>query len=276
MSSAPVYEVLALRYGTHQARTAALNFLVPDDHAAPMPLDYFVWAIRGPVGSANPRTVVVDTGMTPQAVAHRPGRVVLNTVDAMLARAGIQAAEVADVVLTHMHYDHAGNLDLFPKAMFHIQDAEMAFCTGRCMCHPSLKMAFDVRDVLGAVQRVHSGQMRFHDGTTDLLPRGMPGITLHLLGGHTGGLQAVRVPTARGWVVLASDASHYWANLRTGNPFPILADLPRMAEGWRTLEALADGPDHVIPGHDPLVRTRFPMLGGDAEIVQLHLAPAGA
>ena len=271
--SGPQYEVLALRYGTHQARPARMNFLSVDDHDAPMPLDYFVWAIRGPIGATNPRVVVVDTGMTPQAVANRPGRIVLNTVDAMLARAGIAAAEVADVVLTHMHYDHAGNLDLFPRAMFHIQDAEMAFCTGRCMCHGALRMAFDVRDVIGAVSRVHSGQMQFHDGATDLLPRALPGVTLHLIGGHTGGLQAVRVPTARGWVVLASDASHYWANIRTGNPFPILADLPRMAEGWRLLDSLSDGPDHVIPGHDPLVRTRFPALGGDGEIVQLHLPP---
>ncbi len=274
MSAQPIYEVLALRYGTHQDRPARMNFLTSDDHASLMPLDYFVWAIRGPIGSANPRTVVVDTGMTPQAVEHRPGRVVLNTVEHMLARAGIVAADVADVVLTHMHYDHAGNLDLFPKAMFHIQDAEMAFCTGRCMCHGVLRHAFDVRDVLGAVSRVHSGQMQFHDGTTDLLPRALPGVSLHLVGGHTGGLQAVRVPTARGWVVLASDASHYWANMRTGNPFPIISDLPRMVEGWRMLEALADGPDHVIPGHDPLVRARFPTLGGDAEIVQLHLPPA--
>jgi glyoxylase-like metal-dependent hydrolase (beta-lactamase superfamily II) len=142
------------------------------------------------------------------------------------------------------------------------------------MCHGVLRHAFDVRDVLGAVSRVHSGQMQFHDGTTDLLPRALPGVSLHLVGGHTGGLQAVRVPTARGLVVLASDASHYWANMRTGNPFPIISDLPRMVEGWRMLEALADGPDHVIPGHDPLVRARFPALGGDAEIVQLHLPPA--
>jgi glyoxylase-like metal-dependent hydrolase (beta-lactamase superfamily II) len=271
MPAPAVYEIFALRYGTHQARVARANFLSIDDHDAPMPLDYFVWAIRGPIGAAAPRTIVVDTGMGAEAVADRPGRIVLAPVDAMLRRAGIEAAVVPDVVLTHMHWDHAGSMDLFPAARFHIQDAEMAYCTGRCMCHGVLRAPFDVEHVVGAVRRVHAGRMCFHDGTAEIAP----GITLHLIGGHSGGLQVVRVPTARGSVVLASDATHYWANIRTGNPFPIIADLTRMLEGFRTLEALADGPDHIIPGHDPLVRSRFPRFRDDPEIVQLHLPPSG-
>jgi glyoxylase-like metal-dependent hydrolase (beta-lactamase superfamily II) len=267
----PVYEILALRYGTHQARVARANFINIDDHAAPMPLDYYVWAVTGPVGAAAPRTIVVDTGMAAEAVARRPGRTLLAPVEAMLRRAGIDAATVPDVVLTHMHFDHAGSLPLFRDARFHIQDAEMAFCTGRCMCHGVLRAPFDVADVVDAVRLVHGGRMQFHDGSAEIAP----GVTLHLIGGHSGGLQVVRVPTARGWVVLASDASHYWANIRTGNPFPIVADVTRVLEGFRTLTALADGPDHIIPGHDPLVRTRFPHWHDDAEIVQLHLPPSG-
>jgi glyoxylase-like metal-dependent hydrolase (beta-lactamase superfamily II) len=178
-------------------------------------------------------------------------------------------SEVSRVVLTHMHFDHAGRLDLFPRATFHIQDAEMAYCTGRCMCHSVLRLPFDVDDVIAAVRRVHAGSMQFHDGTAEIAP----GITLHLIGGHSGGLQVVRVPTERGWVVLASDATHLWANIRTGNPFPIMADLTRMLEGYRIIESLADGPDHIIPGHDPLVRTRFPSIPGQPDIVRLDLPP---
>jgi glyoxylase-like metal-dependent hydrolase (beta-lactamase superfamily II) len=148
----PIYEVYALRYGTHQQRVARANFISVDAHDAPMPLDYFVWAIIGPVGSTSRQTIVVDTGMGPETAATRPGRTILNPVEAMLGRIGIDPAKVRDVVLTHMHFDHAGRIDLFPAATFHIQDAEMAYCTGRCMCHDVLRHPFDVAHVITAVR----------------------------------------------------------------------------------------------------------------------------
>lgn len=267
--TAPVYEIYALRYGTHRDRPARLNFLNGDDHASPMPLDFFVWAIVGPVGSKHPRTIVVDTGMGEKEVANRPGRVILNPVEAMLARIGVDVASVRDVVLTHMHFDHAGRLDLFASARLHIQDAEMAFCTGRSMCHGFLREPFDVEHVVAAVRRVHAGGMVFHDGTAEIAP----GVSVHLVGGHSGGLQVVRVPTARGAVVLASDATHYWANIRERRPFSIVVDLARMLEGYRVMERLADGPDHIIPGHDPLVLARFPAVPGVGDVVRVDLPP---
>ncbi len=257
------YEIVAIRYGTQQDRTAASNFLFPDDHSAHMPIDYYVWAITG-----GGRTIVVDTGFS-HATAEARGRRLMRSPVEGLALAGIDAASVKDVVLTHLHYDHAGCMNDFPAATFHLQDAEMAFATGRCMCHRVLRIPMEVEDVTTAVRHVFADRVTFHDGTATIAP----GITLHLVGGHSGGLQVVRVATARGYVVLASDAAHYWANIRTRNPFPLVVDVARMAEGWRICEELADGPDHVIPGHDPAVLTRFPSLPGCAEVVRVDLAP---
>ena len=265
--NAPSYEILALRYGTHQNRSARANFIATDTHDAPMPLDYFVWVIRTPVGVEPKRTIVVDTGMDAAAAARRPGRVILTPVGDILKRVGVDPSLVRDVVLTHMHFDHAGCIDLFPAANFHIQDSEMAFCTGRCMCHRVLRDTFDVDHVVAAVRRVHDGRMRFHDGAAEIAP----GVSLHLIGGHSGGLQVVRVSTARGWVVLASDAAHFWANIRKRSPFPIVVDMARMLDGYDTLETLADGPNHVIPGHDPLVLSRFPAVSGESDIVRVDL-----
>jgi glyoxylase-like metal-dependent hydrolase (beta-lactamase superfamily II) len=258
------YEIVAIRYATKQERTAGSNFLFPDDHAAKMPIDYFVWAITG-----GGRTIVVDTGFGAAAAARR-GSTLLRSTAAALALVGIDAAAVKDVVLTHMHYDHAGCMDAFPQAIFHLQDAEMSFATGRCMCHKPLRIPMEVEDVVTAVRHVFADRVRFHDGTATIAP----GITLHLVGGHSGGLQIVRVPTARGHVVLASDAAHFWANIRTRNPFPLVVDVARMAEGWRICEELADSPDHIIPGHDPLVLQRFPKMPGQPDVALLHEPPA--
>ncbi len=263
MIDLPTYEILALRYATLQERTAASNFMYPDDHASKMPMDYFIWAIRG-----AGRTIVVDTGFAPDVAAAR-GRVLLRSPAEALAAVGIDAATVTDVIITHLHYDHAGCLESFPAATFHLQDAEMSFATGRCMCHQVLRAPMELEDVLDAVRHVYAGRVRFHDGTVTLAP----GISLHLVGGHSGGLQIVRVRTRRGWVVLASDAAHYWANLRTRNPFPLVVDVFRMAEGWRICEELSDGPDHIIPGHDPLVLTLFPGENGNPEAVRVDLPP---
>ncbi|GAC1343997.1 MAG: N-acyl homoserine lactonase family protein [Myxococcales bacterium] len=261
----PAFEVYALRYATVERR-ARDNFLVQDFADRPMPMDYFVWAIRG-----GGKVVVVDTGFAAPAAAQR-GRRLLRSPAQALAALGIDAAAVQDVVITHLHYDHAGNLGLFPQARLHLQEAEIAHATGRFMAHPRANQPFDVEDVAGMVRRIYAGQVRFHAGEAEL----SAGITLHRLGGHTQGLQVVRVHTARGWVVLASDAAHFRANLVLRNPFPIFHNLGEVLEGYDRLRALADSPAHIIPGHDPEVLRQFPPLPGHPEIACLHLVPRAA
>lgn len=257
------YELLALRYATMQNRTRGNNFIFPDDHAALMPIDFYVFVIRG-----NGRTFVVDTGYEHED-ARKRGRTITCLPSEILAQAGVDAASAENVILTHMHWDHAGGMNLFPRAKFHLQASEMNYCTGPCMCHGVLRNPFDVEHVVSAVRALYAGRMLFHDGVTELAP----GISLHLIGGHSRGIQAVRVRTKRGWVVLAGDTTHFWANLRQRNPFPIVVDVAQMLAGFDTLERLADGPDHVIPGHDPLILTRFPRERDNPDIVRLDLPP---
>jgi glyoxylase-like metal-dependent hydrolase (beta-lactamase superfamily II) len=234
-----------------------------DDHANRMPLDYYVWVIKH-----ETRAIVVDTGFDLAQAAGR-GRTLVRPVAEGLAAIDIDPRDVLDVVITHMHYDHAGNVALFPRARFHLQDAEMAYCTGRAMAHPHLSAFFEAENVVQMVRRVFDGRVVFHAGDCVLYP----GVTLHHLPGHTPGLQAVRVETGRGPVVLASDAAHFWANLQREVPFPVVADVPRYLESLRSLRGLAPSIDHIIPGHDPEVLARFPVETGTRDIVRLDLAP---
>lgn len=241
------YEVYAIKYG-HLQRTASGNFLGGDPHDGPMPLDYFVWLVRG-----QGRDIVVDSGFN-AAVAAKRGRQITLPVEEGLRRMGVDPGAVKDVVITHMHYDHVGNFELFPQAMFHLQDLEMQYATGRYMTVESMRHAFEVDDVVGMVRRVYAGRVRFHAGDGELAP----GVTLHHVGGHTMGMQIVRVATRRGWIVLASDASHFYANMEQARPYPIIYSLGDMVDGWRRALSLAQSPAHVIPGHDPLVMERYP------------------
>ena len=259
----PAYIIHAIRYA-HLPRTARHNFIDGDPHDGPMPLDYFVWTIQG-----GGRTWVVDTGFDAPMAQERQ-RQLVRPVAAGLKAIGIDAAAVEDVIITHMHYDHAGNHELFPRARYHLQDDEMAFCTGRAMCDRPMRAPFDVRDVQAMVGRVFKDRVVFHDGESELAP----GLTLHRVGGHTRGLQVVRVATRRGWVVLASDAAHFYANWQQRRPFPIFEDVDKYLAAFPLIEALADSPRHVIPGHDPLVLSRYPRALPDVpDIVRLDLDP---
>jgi glyoxylase-like metal-dependent hydrolase (beta-lactamase superfamily II) len=241
------YEVYAIKYA-HHARRRAENFIGGDPHDGPMPLDYFVWLIRG-----AGREIVVDTGFS-AAMAAKRGREHLRCPTEGLRLLGCEAAKVQEVVITHLHYDHAGNFDLFPAATLHLQDLEMRYATGRHMGEERHRGAYEVEDVVGMVRRTYEGRVRYHDGDTELAP----GVSVHLIGGHTMGLQAVRVATRRGWLVLASDASHFYANMGETRPFPIVWSVADMVGGYRKLAALAESTAHVIPGHDPLVLSRYP------------------
>ena len=261
--SDPVYEVYAVRYAHQDTRKRAENFIGGDPHDGPMPMDYFVWLLRAPG-----HVVLVDTGFNAQMAQLRK-RTLMQCPIEMLAELGVAPQDVNDVVLTHLHYDHAGNIDKLPAAKFHIQDDEVDYATGRCMCFGPMRHAYEEEDVVTLVRRVYQGRVVFHEGNSQL----RPGLQLLKIGGHTKGLQALRVHTRRGWVVLASDASHYYENLDTTRPFPIVDNLADMLSGYVTVHAAADSPDHVVPGHDPQVLKRYPAYRGSANIVMLHEAP---
>ena len=254
------YELYAIKYA-HHARRASENFIGGDPHDGPMPLDYFVWLIRG-----AGREIVVDTGFS-AAVAAKRGRDHLRCPTAGLGLLGVDSEKINDVIITHLHYDHVGNFDLFPAATLHLQELEMRYATGRYMCQDCFRGAFEVEDVVGMVREVYAGRVRFHDGEAELFP----GVSLHLIGGHTMGLQVVRVATRRGWVVLAADASHFYANMEQVRPFPIVWSVADMVDGYAKLRSLAESPAHIVPGHDPLVMQRYPAASKALEGIAVRL-----
>jgi glyoxylase-like metal-dependent hydrolase (beta-lactamase superfamily II) len=259
------YQIFALRYATMSPRTPHLNFLIPDPHeTTAQDLDYFVWLIRG-----GGRDILVDTGFNAEEAVLRNRKLTLNPVDA-LERFGVKADSIRDIIVSHLHYDHAGNLDRFPQARFHLQDREMSYATGRCMCTGMLRHPFSIEHVTLMVRHVYGERVTFHSGDGEVAP----GVTVHRVGGHSDGLQVVRVETERGPVVLASDAAHYYANLQRRSPFPIVYNVGDMAQGWEIVERLAGHPDRFIPGHDPIVSEIYPRASDKVDAFALHLKPS--
>ncbi len=260
----PQYEVIALRYAT-RAGARPDHFIGGDPHDQPAPMDYYLWVVRD-----AQRLWLVDTGFN-EDMAVKRHRTLLRRPAEALALLGIECADVRDIVITHLHNDHAGTFDEYPNARFHLQDKEMAYATGRYMCCDRFSRPYEPDHVTGFVRLVYKDRVSFHDGDAELAP----GISVHLIGGHTAGLQCVRVHTARGWVVLASDASHYYEHFEQRRCFPLVHHVGDMVAGFDRLRELADSPAHIVPGHDPLVMQRYeaptPALQGIA--VRLDRAP---
>ena len=259
-----IHEIFAVYYGRHD-RKAAENYLFGDAHDVLDPLNYFVWVIAGAHGN-----FVVDTGFD-QTMAKKRARHVEKPIGEGLTALGVRPDSVKDVIVTHLHYDHTGNYDLFPNARYHLQDTEMAYATGRCMCHQVLRVPFEEEDVVAMVRKVFAGRVCFHDGESQVAP----GITVHKIGGHSKGLQCVRVKTKRGPVVLASDATHLYSHFEGGRVFPITYNVAEVVEGYATMKRLAASVNHVIPGHDPQVMQRYPAAkpGLEGWVARLDVDP---
>lgn len=279
MTALPEYEVFAIRYAKQDLRDEGHMFLGGQHGKMIQGLDFFTYALKG-----GGRTWVVDTGMTAKQ-SERMGRkynFICRPSEA-LARIGITAATEPDVILTHAHFDHVGTLEDYPKARFHIQDEEMIHVTGRDMTHPAFRAAYHQDDVKQLVDLVFQGRMVFHKGDVTLAP----GIEFILIGGHARGQAILRVNTARGWVMLASDAVHVYEEVDEERPFAIFYDLPVMLEGYRRMNRMAgrtcppgsqkwQGPrDLIIAGHDHRVTKAFPAAGPgmDGQILRIDKAP---
>jgi len=268
MTSEDIYEVFALRYATRDARRRE-HFLNKDrvvDPEASMPMDYFVWLIRN-----QSRAVLVDTGFS-EPVGTRRGRTYLRSPADALTLLDVSPEAIENIVITHMHYDHSGTVRDFPNANLHLQERELRWVTSSEMFERSAQGSFETDDVVNVIRGLYDRRLQLHEGGWEFAP----GINVHLVPGHTPGIQVVSVNTARGKVVLASDSTHYYENMETGEPFATTYDAEQVRAGFKKLEELADSKRHIVPGHDPLVMRRYPAASKELEgiVVRLDADPS--
>jgi len=262
---ADTYEVFAIRYATNSARRRGQNFIFDANPELPQPMDFFSWALVG-----TERTIVIDTGMSPAKAEHHGHTFIRSPIEGLRAL-GIAPEKVDRVVLTHMHYDHIGNVDQFPTAHFWLPLAEMNYVVGPEMKYTWLRRAYEPDEITRLTGYLYDYRLTLHGADLDIAP----GVSVHLVGGHTAGQEIVRVKTARGRVVLASDALHYYEEYERAVPFTVVHSVSDMLKAHDKIRALADSDDHVVPAHDPLVMDKYPPADPELDgfVVRLDVPP---
>jgi glyoxylase-like metal-dependent hydrolase (beta-lactamase superfamily II) len=250
---APAYEAYAVRYAT--LRDYAVADLVRGaDRARKFDLAMTVWVLKAPGG----KTVLVDAGFYRPPYVDRSAVVDYIRPDKALKPLGITPEKVTDVVVTHMHWDHADGVDLFPKAQVWIQKDEFDYYT-RTARQPGGDRKGLVPDfVLALVKLNNLGRVHLVDGDAKEI---IPGVTVYTGGRHTFASQYVGVNTTAGRVVIASDNLYLYENLDKHVAIAQTFDAKANLAAQDRMKQLAASPRLIIPGHDPEVFVRFPKPG---------------
>mgnify|MGYP002176703819 FL=1 len=183
-----LWEVYALKYAERDDRVRSDSFILDINHAGIHPMDYFVWVLK-----SEHEVILVDTGFDVDE-AHRRSRPIIRAPQKALSALNLRPEDITKIIITHLHYDHAGSLKDFPKAKFYVQAAELAYATGPCMCEDTLRMPYTGEHICDIVRALYTGKVIFSDGDMEV----SPGVTVHCVGGHSRGLQVVRVKTQNG------------------------------------------------------------------------------
>jgi glyoxylase-like metal-dependent hydrolase (beta-lactamase superfamily II) len=184
--------------------------------------------------------------------------------DDAVRQAGLEPGQVQDIILSHTHWDHADGAELFPQATVWIQKDEYAYYTGAAWQEGGRHGGIEPADMLYLLKRNTEGKLRLIDGDDREI---LPGIRVYTGARHTFASQYVRIDGDPP-VVLASDNCYLYRNLETHTAIPTFepADRDGNLRALERMIALAGARDRVVPGHDPLVFSRYPTEGRIARI----------
>ena len=257
-------EVYALRYASMTGRRASELFVPHSGHDAKdrlIGMYCYFWLI-----SSGSGVVLVDCGWSRDrglgGASGRFSEIKIEQRDPidLLAALDVSPSQVDHVIVSHMHFDHVGNLDLFPKATLSVARAELECWTGRYGDRLAVTHATAPEDVRVIADRERAGGVHLVDEAEEIVP----GVVVSPVGGHTPGQMIVEVATPAGTVVLASDAAHYHEELDHDRPFYIYSDMLAMLGTYDLLRAKAAQPNTwIVTGHDPVEMDRFARVNAD-------------
>lgn len=250
---APVtYEVYAIRFGT-LPQFAVSGLVAGADRSRRLDIPVMVWLLKGSDG----RRVLVDAGFHQKKYVDQWKVRDFRSPAQAVAAAGVKPDEITDVIVTHAHWDHVGGVDLFPKATVWIQRDEYSYYTGEAWHARNTHGGIDADHMAALLKTNTDGRLRFVNGDDLEI---LPGIRCYTGGRHTQASQYVGVRTAGGTAVITSDNMYLYENLEKGAPIAQTLDAASNLKAQARIRSLASDPSLIVPGHDPAVFDRYPLV----------------
>lgn len=253
------YEVYALSYGVFP-NYAVSNLIAGADRNRKLDLQMMIWLIKGPG-----KNILVDTGCYHEKVIQ--GKNIRNFIkpSETLAKLGMSPGDITDIIISHMHWDHADGMDLFPNARIWIQKDEYVYYIGDAWQPDGRSGGIDPDDVLTLVKLNTEHKVNLVDGDGKEI---IDGITVYTGGRHTFASQYVGVRTTSGTIVIASDNMYLYENLEKHLPIAQTFDADSNLRAQDRMKQIASRPNLIVPGHDPEVFVKFPKPGNGVARIQ--------
>jgi glyoxylase-like metal-dependent hydrolase (beta-lactamase superfamily II) len=247
-----VFEVYAIRYATSPGFKVS-SLVVGADPTLKKDIPFMFWVLKGSSG----RNILVDAGCYRGPTFERWKLADFIKPSDAIGKVGLTPEQITDVIVTHIHFDHVGGVDLFGKAHVWIQRAEYEHYIDD-QGKPKLD-TIDAGDAAMLASLKKAGRLTLVDGDAQEI---IPGITVYTGGKHTYAAQFVGAATASGTVVVASDNIYMYENLEKHLPLGLTEDREADSRNQARMLRIASSPRLIVPGHDPAVFDRFPKPGG--------------
>ena len=254
------YEVYALSYGVYPGYPVSA-LVAGADKSRKTDLQMMIWLIKGP-GRKN---ILVDAGCYHDRFVKGHGIKDFIKPSEALAKLGVSPGDISDIIISHMHWDHADGMDLFPNAKIWIQQDEYAYYTGAAWQPGGKSGGIDADDVLTLVRLNTEQKVNLVDGDDREI---IDGVRVYTGGRHTFASQYVGVRTAHGTLVIASDNVYLYENLQKHAAIAQTFDADSNLKAQERMKQIASRPDLIVPGHDPEVFVRFPKPGNGVAKIQ--------
>ena len=252
-SSKPIYEVYAISYGIIPDFSVA-GLVAGADRSRKLDIQMMVWLLKG----SNGANILVDSGFYRDKFFKQwKVRDFIKPSEA-ISKVGLKPDDITDLIITHMHWDHADGMDLFPKARVWIQQDEYTYYTGEAWQTGGSHGGIDPEDVTALVKINVEGRVRMVKGDDQ---EAIAGIRFYTGGRHTYASQYVGVNTKARTAVIASDNCYLYENLDKHAPIAQTREAGANLKAQDRMKQLASSPRLIVPGHDPAVFTRFPAPG---------------
>jgi glyoxylase-like metal-dependent hydrolase (beta-lactamase superfamily II) len=247
LAAQPAYEVYAIRYATLKDFSVG-GLVAGEDRARKLDIAMMIWLIKG--GGHN---ILFDCGFYRDQFMKQWHPADYEKPSVAVERAGLKAGDITDVIISHIHWDHADGFDLFPNAKIWIQKDELEYYAGEAW-NGKKRTAADPDDIVGLVKLNTQGRVGLVNGDAQEI---LPGITAYIGGKHTFQSQFIGVKITGGTVVLASDNVYLNENMEKHKPIAATLDADSNLRAQDRMKDIASNPKLIIPGHDPAVMKNF-------------------